>query len=66
LWKGIINKTRYEIKVGNHVYEVEFYDDNDGLVMAEIELSSEDEAFDKPEWLGTEVTTDNRYYNSYC
>tara|TARA_R110000868_G_scaffold92088_4_gene255184 strand:- start:2464 stop:2934 length:471 start_codon:yes stop_codon:yes gene_type:complete len=64
--KGIINKTRYEIKVGNHVYEVdEFYDDNDGLVIAEIELSSEDEAFDKPEWLGTEVTTDNRYYNSY-
>jgi adenylate cyclase len=64
--KGIISKTRYEIKVGNHIYEVdEFYDDNEGLLMAEIELSSEDEQFLKPEWLGAEVTNDKRYYNSY-
>lgn len=64
--KGVINKTRFEIQVGSHVYEVdEFYDDNEGLVMAEIELSTEDEAFSKPHWLGNEVTTDKRYYNSY-
>lgn len=64
--KGVINKTRFEIQVGSHVYEVdEFYDDNEGLVMAEIELSAEDEAFSKPHWLGNEVTTDKRYYNSY-
>jgi len=64
--KGKIEKTRYEIKVGNHVYEVdEFYGENEGLVMAEIELNSEDEAFEKPEWLGEEVTKDERYYNAY-
>lgn len=64
--KGIINKTRFEIKVGNHVYEVdEFYDDNAGLVIAEIELTTEEEIFTKPDWLATEVTNDNRFYNSY-
>ena len=64
--KGIINKTRFEVKIGNHIYEVdEFYDENEGLVIAEIELSTEDESFVKPDWLGTEVTTDKRYYNSY-
>lgn len=64
--KGKIEKTRYEIKSGNHVYEVdEFYGDNEGLVMAEIELNSEEEAFEKPEWLGEEVTNDERYYNAY-
>lgn len=64
--KGKIEKTRYEIKSGIHVYEVdEFYGENEGLVMAEIELNSEEEAFEKPEWLGEEVTNDERYYNAY-
>ena len=64
--KGQINKTRFEVKIGNHIYEVdEFYDENEGLVIAEIELSTEDESFVKPDWLGNEVTTDKRYYNSY-
>ncbi|WP_294960221.1 CYTH domain-containing protein [uncultured Flavobacterium sp.] len=64
--KGKIEKTRYEIKYGEHVFEVdEFYGENEGLVMAEIELNSEDEVFEKPEWLGEEVTNDERYYNAY-
>lgn len=64
--KGKIEKTRYEIKFGNHIYEVdEFYGENEGLTMAEIELQSEDEIFEKPEWLGEEVTNDERYYNAY-
>ena len=64
--KGKIEKTRYEIKSGIHVYEVdEFYGENEGLVMAEIELKSEEETFEKPEWLGEEVTNDERYYNDY-
>lgn len=64
--KGKIEKTRYEIEVGNHVFEVdEFHGENDGLVIAEIELKSEDEFFEKPHWLGEEVTNDERYYNAY-
>ncbi len=64
--KGIIDKIRFEVKMGNHVFEIdEFYGDNEGLVMAEIELKSETETFEKPSWLGKEVTSDNRYYNSY-
>lgn len=64
--KGVIDKTRYEVNVGKHVYEVDvFSGENDGLIMAEIELSSEDEIFEKPEWLGKEVTGDARYYNAY-
>lgn len=64
--KGVIEKTRFEIPVGNHLYEVDvFYGENEGLVIAEIELSSEKEAFQKPDWLGTEVTNDERYYNAY-
>ncbi|GAA3755476.1 CYTH domain-containing protein [Flavobacterium ginsengiterrae] len=64
--KGKIEKTRYEIKSGNHIYEVdEFYGENEGLIMAEIELQSETESFEKPEWLGEEVTNDKRYYNAY-
>ena len=62
---GVIDKTRYLIDVGSHTFEVdEFYGENEGLVMAEIELSSEGEHFVKPEWLGEEVTGDIRYYNS--
>ena len=59
-----INKTRHFIPMDNHTWEIdEFYDDNDGLTVAEIELNSEDEQFNKPEWLGEEVTEDKRYYN---
>lgn len=62
---GVIDKTRYMIPMGKHVFEVdEFYGDNEGLVVAEIELSSEDEKYEKPEWLGEEVTGDERYYNA--
>jgi len=64
--EGLIDKTRYEIKIGQHIYEVDiFTGDNDGLVIAEIELKSEDESFEKPSWLGKEVTDDERYYNAY-
>ena len=63
--KTIISKTRYEVAVGNHLFEVdEFLGDNKGLVMAEVELGSEDEKFSKPDWLGEEVTGDLKYYNS--
>ena len=63
--KDIIEKTRYLVQVGNHVFEVdEFYGANAGLLMAEVELQSEDEEFEKPDWLGKEVTHDIRYYNS--
>lgn len=63
--KTIISKTRYEVTVGTHLFEVdEFMGDNKGLVMAEVELGSEDEIFSKPEWLGEEVTGTAKYYNS--
>lgn len=63
--KGIIDKIRYEVKVGNHIYEVdEFFGENEGLVMAEIELQHIDEPFEKPQWLGMEVTDQIKYYNS--
>jgi adenylate cyclase len=62
---GIIDKTRYLIKVGDFTFEVdEFYGENQGLIIAEIELKSEEETFEKPAWLGKEVTGDKRYYNS--
>jgi|TARA_B110000879_G_scaffold27090_1_gene36713 CYTH domain-containing protein len=61
----IIEKTRYLIKVGDHIFEVdEFAGDNSGLVVAEIELNSEDEVFEKPNWLSKEVTGNLKYYNS--
>ena len=61
----VIDKTRYLVPFAGHTFEVdEFYGDNEGLIMAEVELSSPDEAFEKPEWLGEEVTGDRRYYNS--
>ena len=62
---GIIDKTRYLVQVGKFSFEVdEFYGENEGLIMAEIELSSEEELFEIPLWLGKEVTGDKRYYNS--
>ena len=63
---GVIDKTRYLVKVGIHTFEVdEFYGDNEGLTVAEVELSDPNEAFGKPSWLGEEVTGDKRYYNSF-
>ena len=64
--KGIIEKNRYEVPVGKHLFEVdEFFGENEGLLLAEVELQSESEFFEKPHWLGDEVTQDQRYYNSY-
>ncbi len=62
---GVIDKTRYLVRSGKHVFEVdEFYGENEGLTMAEVELASEDEPFVKPDFIGQEVTGDVRYYNS--
>ena len=62
---GVIDKTRYLVPCCGHTFEVdEFYGSNQGLVLAEIELQDEQEAFQKPSWLGEEVTGDIRYYNS--
>ena len=62
---GVIDKTRYEVPMGNFVFEVdEFYGENQGLIVAEIELKSESDKFEKPQWLGQEVTGDAKYYNS--
>ena len=62
---GIIDKCRYLVPSGPHTFEVdEFYGDNAGLVVAEVELSSVDETFEKPGFIGEEVTGDRRYYNS--
>ena len=61
---SLIEKTRYHVQHGNHVWEVdEFYGDNQGLVVAEIELNSADENFERPDWVGEEVSDDTRYYN---
>ena len=63
---GVIDKIRYDIIKGKHVFEVDvFSGQNDGLIIAEIELGSESETFEKPDWLGIEVTNDERYYNAY-
>ncbi len=62
---AFIEKTRYLIDVGKHTFEVdEFSGNNEGLVIAEVELGSEDEIFEKPDFIGREVTGDKRYYNS--
>lgn len=63
---GVIDKRRYLVKSGNHTFEVdEFYGDNEGLVMAEVELSDEAEPYEKPDFIGMEVTGDRRFYNSH-
>lgn len=63
---GVIDKIRYDVIVGTHIFEVDvFYGENEGLVLAEIELQTEDETFEKPNWLGEEVTENIKYYNSY-
>ncbi|MDY3979699.1 MAG: CYTH domain-containing protein [Tidjanibacter sp.] len=62
---GVIDKTRYLVDSGAHTFEVdEFYGDNEGLTMAEVELADENQSFVKPAWLGQEVTGDKKYYNS--
>lgn len=62
---GVIDKTRYLVRSGRHTFEVdEFYGENQGLVVAEVELKHEDEPFAKPGFVGQEVTGDVRYYNS--
>ncbi len=62
---GVIEKERYLVPHGGHTWEVDvFHGANEGLTLAEIELSSEDEPFERPSWLGKEVTGDRRYYNS--
>jgi len=62
---GVIDKTRFLVKFGQHTFEVdEFYGDNEGLIVAEVELEAEDEAFEKPQWLAEEVTGQDRYYNA--
>ena len=65
--KGVIDKTRYIVPAdGGRKWEIdEFYGDNEGLVMAEIELGWPDEPFVRPAWLGEEVTGDRRYYNAH-
>lgn len=63
---GMIDKHRYIVPFGHHTFEVdEFHGDNDGLIMAEVELTAEDETFDKPTFVGKEVTGDRRFYNSH-
>jgi CYTH domain-containing protein len=63
---GLIDKTRYLVRSGKHVFEVdEFYGENEGLTLAEVELDSADEAYEKPDFIGQEVTGDVKYYNSF-
>lgn len=63
---GVIDKRRYLVKSGRHTFEVdEFYGDNLGLVMAEVELKDETETYEKPDFIGLEVTGDKRFYNSH-
>ena len=62
---GIIDKTRHLVSKGNHTIEVdEFHGVNNGLTVAEVELKSETEVFEKPSWLGKEVTGDVKYFNA--
>jgi adenylate cyclase len=63
---SVVEKTRYHHREGGHLWEIDvFHGANDGLVIAEIELEAEHEAFDRPDWLGEEVSEDPRYFNSY-
>jgi adenylate cyclase len=63
---GIITKIRHIIPVGKHTFEVdEFLGENSGLIVTEVELTTFEETFEKPSWLGPEITNDKRYYNSW-
>lgn len=62
---GRVEKTRFEVESGEHIFEVdEFMGENEGLVVAEVELKTENEIFETPAWIGKEVTGENKYYNS--
>ena len=62
--KPLLEKTRYFVKVDQHTWEIDvFHGDNEGLIVAEIELKSAEESFTRPEWIGEEVSDDPRYYN---
>lgn len=62
---GIIDKVRHLVPAGRHTWEIDvFHGDNEGLILAEIELLSEEDPFERPDWLGKEVSGDRRYYNS--
>lgn len=63
--RAVVEKTRYLVRAGRHIFEVdEFHGSNEGLLLAEVELTSPDEAFERPAWLGREVTGEKAYYNS--
>jgi adenylate cyclase len=63
--RPLVEKVRYTVPLGTHVWEIDVFEGvNAGLIVAEIELSAEDEVFERPEWLGDEVTDDPRYFNS--
>jgi len=63
---GVIDKHRYLVKCGSHTFEGdEFHGDNEGLVMAEVELQNAEEPYEKPDFIGMEVTGDKRFYNSH-
>lgn len=63
--RPLIEKTRYTLNVGAHTWEIDVFEgENEGLVVAEVELETEDEELERPEWLGEEVTDDPRYFNS--
>jgi len=63
--KPLIEKTRHKIQIENHIWEIdEFHGENSGLIIAEIELENENETFQKPSWIGEEVSHDIRYFNS--
>ena len=63
--RPLIEKTRYKVEYGSFIWEVdEFHGENEGLLLAEIELESEDQSFELPEWVGEEVTGDTKYFNS--
>jgi len=62
---GRIDKTRYEVEFNKHIFEVDvFHGENEGLIIAEVELKKENESFNKPKWIGEEVTGNIKYYNS--
>lgn len=62
---GMIEKARHHVRIAQHLWEIdEFFGDNQGLIVAEIELGHIDEAFERPFWLGREVSTERRYFNS--
>jgi adenylate cyclase len=64
--KPLIEKMRYYVRIGDHIWEIDVFEgENQGLVVAEVELGSEDEDFQRPDWLGLEVSHEHRYYNHY-